>query len=572
MADFKGYNNVYLNVDIKRKNYYYFECNQNDDIHLVLYLYENGVSLNLSDTDTYTIKYVNANNTITNNDMFGGGHSNNDNILSIYFPRNCTLSSGTAHMQVTLNKSDNNVNNKQTSTFPIDIKIIPSVIQGQEVSQNATNLVNNLDEANKKGQEIINNIKDTETKYPSSTQLYKDVQSLKEIGIRNLFRYSRDFSKYWTVSNATIIKNDGSSNSNYRGLTEYTTDKNWGGLRQTVELEKGKTYTLGVYLKCNVSGVRVDFYCTVPSDTTKNYGGLVTNNVSLDTWQRYTVTFIAEETDNTDIRVEPTNIESKGGLLEVCGYTLVEGLYSPQDFFESIDDVYRKQLYSTDDILEQEEGLYQGVCINSPNDSNNWLYEVKEYRNNSNYKKVIAYNVSTHDILENTKNNGTWSGWIHILTSNSKIPATQITGDSTHRFATDSKIKMWDKAATVYVGGGDGLNNPNITCNTVGYDHIDIYFTATNKTNISDFTMSVNGNVVNTETGGGVIYMRYSANRAGTSSWVGILEVAISATSSGAYTEQRLLSVNEKDFTNITFQCTTASDTFSNCTIVLKGY
>ena len=202
------WNEINLNVDIKKKNNRFIEVNQADDIALYINLYCNGQPLVLvEDEDTIIVNYVNANGTVT-------GDSNilksiQQNGVNLYLPRNCTNSYGTAHMQVTINKNNQYTNNKQTTSFPIDIKIHQSVVDGKAVSTNINSMIDNINKATIEGNKVINNIKDTAVKYPPSSQLYADVEDLKirEYGAENLlldsgFNGSIGTGFPWRMANA----------------------------------------------------------------------------------------------------------------------------------------------------------------------------------------------------------------------------------------------------------------------------------------------------------------------------------------------------------------------------------
>ena len=170
------WNEINLNVDIKKKNNRFIEVNQADDIALYINLYCNGQPLVLvEDEDTIIVNYVNANGTVT-------GDSNilksiQQNGVNLYLPRNCTNSYGTAHMQVTINKNNQYTNNKQTTSFPIDIKIHQSVVDGKAVSTNINSMIDDITNAAIKGQQVIGNIEDIADKYPSTSELCDNVLS-----------------------------------------------------------------------------------------------------------------------------------------------------------------------------------------------------------------------------------------------------------------------------------------------------------------------------------------------------------------------------------------------------------
>ena len=167
-----------LKVDIDRNTPISIEVNQADDLRISMYLYKSGVPVNLVEgEDTIIVNYANANGTITSDADIGRKFVGN--MVVIHFPRNCTNSSGIAHMQVTINSNRQYEVNAQTTSFPIDIKIKQSVVDGKEVSKNVNSMIDSMNKANIQGQETIKNIEETASKYPPSSQLYSDVERLK---------------------------------------------------------------------------------------------------------------------------------------------------------------------------------------------------------------------------------------------------------------------------------------------------------------------------------------------------------------------------------------------------------
>ena len=167
-----------LKVDIDRNTPISIEVNQADDLRISMYLYKSGVPVNLVEgEDTIIVNYANANGTITSDADIGRKFVGN--MVIIHFPRNCTNSSGIAHMQVTINSNRQYEVNTQTTSFPIDIKIKQSVVDGKEVSTNINSMIDDINKATIEGKEVIKNIEETGKKYPTSSQLYSDVERLK---------------------------------------------------------------------------------------------------------------------------------------------------------------------------------------------------------------------------------------------------------------------------------------------------------------------------------------------------------------------------------------------------------
>ena len=98
------WNDIHLNVDLKRKNHFNLDVNQGDDLRVYVSLYDNGNPIILVEgEDTVLCNYANANGTITGDSDIGKKITKN--IVILHLNRNCTNSYGTAHMQVTINSN-----------------------------------------------------------------------------------------------------------------------------------------------------------------------------------------------------------------------------------------------------------------------------------------------------------------------------------------------------------------------------------------------------------------------------------------------------------------------------------
>ena len=450
-----GWNNKYLDVDIQKKNLLRIEVNQADDVYFHINLYDNGKPLNLvSGEDTVIINFVNANNTITADSNIGKNF--NKNLLEIYLNKNCTNSYGVAKMQVTINTTKKDVTNRQVTTFPIEIKVNKSIMDGQEVSKNVNSMIDDINKATIEGNKIINNIKDTATKYPESSQLYADVEDLKvrEYGAENLIRDAGfngsigDGFCWKTVNSSTntsVVYAPSLKSGNYITVNN-TSDTEQPGIMQIIEAGNTtkKAYTVE-FLVYSTKGNNI--FVQLDGVGYKKYSVKEENK-----WERVKFTF-NENTYNWATRVLRIFANANSNFL-VADIAMWEGENSFSFKFNSKDCIYDRIKISGKDVLGiNKSGKYAGInCINNPfNDSVTWAYYDVEVHS-STYKKVIAR--SYHSSLEyvNTMNNGTWSGWVN------KSNLSSYTQDSTHRLVSDAEKNKWNMVT------GSGALQQNSYC------------------------------------------------------------------------------------------------------------
>lgn len=434
------WNQINIDVDIKKKNHHYVEVNQADDVCFNMRLYNNGQPLNLVDgEDTIIVNYANANGTVTGDSNIGRTMSKSGAI--IYLPRNCTNSAGTSHMQVTINTNNNKtVFNKQITSFPIDIKICRSVVDGKEVSKNVNSMIDAMNKATVEGNKVIKNIEETATKYPPSSQLYADVEDLKnrKYGAENLlkdagFNGSIGEGFYWKCANQnttyTITYEPALKAGNYMTLSSDTAQP---GIMQTVDiggkLKSSYTVSLRVYGTAgNVVSIALN------GVETKSYTIKSTN-----VWEDVTVTFSTNISNWSDKQLIIFGT-SKSTFL-ITEVAMWEGKNSFSFKFNSKDPIYDRIKISGKDVLGiTKSGKYAGVnCINNPFGNNNeWAYYDVDVHSTT-YKKIIARSYNRNTTYENTLNNGTWTGWID------KNKLASYTQDSTHRLISDAEKNVWN--------------------------------------------------------------------------------------------------------------------------------
>lgn len=472
------WNVIPLELDIKKKNYNFVEINQGDDVCFSIKLYNNGQDLNLVDgEDIIIVNYANANNTVTANSSIGKTMSKSG--VMIYLPRNCTNSAGIAHMQVSINTNNQHTSNKQISSFPIEVKVNKSVVDGQEVSTNVNSMLSSLNNANIKGQQTIKNIEDTAKKYPASSQLYADVDDLKirGYGAENLlkdagFNGSIGEGFCWKNANSdtnlTITYEPALKAGNYMTLSSNTTQP---GIMQTVDtggkLKSSYTVSLRVY---GTAGNVVSI--ALHGVETKSYTLKNTN-----TWEDVIFTFTGVSSWDKQLIIFGT---SKSTFL-ITEVAMWEGKNAFSFKPNSKDPIYDRIKISGKDVLAiTKSGKYAGVgCTNNPFGNNSeWAYYDIDVHSTT-YKKIKAYSYSTNGYYMNTMSNGTWTGWQSPelqafpvgsikLSNNNVNPGTYLLGSTW--------ILVGQGLTLAGVGTGKDKNNVSKTfnagANTGEYQHM----------------------------------------------------------------------------------------------------
>lgn len=480
------WNQINIDVDIKKKNHHYVEVNQADDVCFNMRLYNNGQPLNLVDgEDTIIVNYANANGTVTGDSNIGRTMSKSGAI--IYLPRNCTNSAGTSHMQVTINTNNNKtVFNKQITSFPIDIKVNKSIVDGQEVSTNVNSMLSSLNSANIKGQQVIKNITETATKYPPSSQLYADVEDLKvrEYGGENLLQDSGFLSGNigsgfpWNVYNSNTTAITAASDSAYSGKSvRITSTTGEAGIKQYIIYNRAST---------------VKDFKNAYTASFRIYGikGTVIK-VALSNAQMKTYTIKAENTWEDVVITFDTNINNwdKGFCIVSSSATnfylqdvaLWEGRNAFSFKYNSQECLYDRIRISGQDVLAiTKSGKYAGVgCTNNPFGNNNeWAYYDIDVHSTT-YKKIIARSYNRNITYENTLNNGTWTGWQSPLLRAFPVGSIKLSNNNTNpgTYLLGSTWTLVGQGLTLAgVGTGKDKNNVSKTfnagANTGEYQHM----------------------------------------------------------------------------------------------------
>ena len=152
------------------------------------------------------------------------------------------------------------------------------------------------------------------------------------VGGVNLFQESKTFnSKFWKETNEHVSTafDGGLFNSKYINISN-----NWQGKKQSVYLEKGKTYIISLYAKSSVSNASLSLY------TTKFIGNF-SPNVSNSNYTRYSITFTHDgESGNVSCIIQSSNIGTLVGTISLCCPQIEEGS-TLTSFKQSLNDIER---------------------------------------------------------------------------------------------------------------------------------------------------------------------------------------------------------------------------------------
>lgn len=138
-----------------------------------------------------------------------------------------------------------------------------------------------------------------------------------EIGGRNLFKGSRDFSGVWhNASNGSFFEE-------YKGVHIHRTKTAWLGKSQRISVKSGEIYTFSFYAKSDSENDRIVFYLSHSSTGTPAQGHPNNKYIAISTdYQRYSITIKIASDGIIVPRLEKTNTT---GFLFFGGFKLETG-------------------------------------------------------------------------------------------------------------------------------------------------------------------------------------------------------------------------------------------------------
>ena len=158
-----------------------------------------------------------------------------------------------------------------------------------------------------------------------------------EIGGRNLFKGSRDFSGVWhNASNGSFFEE-------YKGVHIHRTKTAWLGKSQRISVKSGEIYTFSFYAKSDSENDRIVFYLSHSSAGKPAQGHPNNKNIAISTdYQRYSITIKIASDGIIVPRLEKTNTT---GFLFFGGFKLETGAIptdwtpAPEDLIDELSSV-----------------------------------------------------------------------------------------------------------------------------------------------------------------------------------------------------------------------------------------
>ncbi|HGA1493584.1 TPA: phage tail spike protein, partial [Streptococcus suis] len=158
-----------------------------------------------------------------------------------------------------------------------------------------------------------------------------------EIGGRNLFKGSRDFSGVWHNAG------NGSFFEEYKGVHIHRTKAAWLGKSQRISVKSGEIYTFSFYAKSDSENDRIVFYLSHSSTGTPAQGHPDNKYIAISSnYQRYSITTKITSDGIIVPRLEKTNTT---GFLFFGGFKLETGTIptdwtpAPEDWIDEISSV-----------------------------------------------------------------------------------------------------------------------------------------------------------------------------------------------------------------------------------------
>ncbi|HFI0375362.1 TPA: phage tail spike protein, partial [Streptococcus suis] len=158
-----------------------------------------------------------------------------------------------------------------------------------------------------------------------------------EIGGRNLFKGSRDFSGVWHNAG------NGSFFEEYKGVHIHRTKTAWLGKSQRISVKSGEIYTFSFYAKSDSENDRIMFYLSHSSTGTPAQGHPDNKYIAISTdYQRYSITIKIASDGIIVPRLEKTNTTGFlffGGFKLETGAILTDWTPAPEDLIDELSSV-----------------------------------------------------------------------------------------------------------------------------------------------------------------------------------------------------------------------------------------
>lgn len=140
-----------INLDLSKETYASLKCKQNDDLTLFINVYNNGSKYDIEDS-TVILNVLRSNNTFVKQT---GNIIISKNSMLINCIRDVTRVAGLVKMELVMTSK----NNKQRTTFNINLNVIPSVItDNAQASKNVIGVIEDLDNKIMQGAVIVKDV------------------------------------------------------------------------------------------------------------------------------------------------------------------------------------------------------------------------------------------------------------------------------------------------------------------------------------------------------------------------------------------------------------------------------
>ena len=293
---------------------------------------------------------------------------NNDNSTTIKSNKIYLNEQGQS-LEVAFNSLKTHVDTIQDESIDGDLSSVKEQVQSNTTQINVnTSGISTLVSQNEIRKEEIKNLDDEITEVSTDinskyTSLQQDLNGFKTtvgetyttktefngltVGGRNLITGTKDY-RGWTPSNSSYVTLSGE----YNGFVVQEITGNWSYYHipfDNTKMKVGESYTLSVYLKCDVKSPTVYVtFCNWASSGTANTKRITANVTS--EWQRFSTTIAIDKymllnATNYGFRIESEGFDTAGMKLYIAGIKFEKGNKAtdwspaPEDVQNEIDDV-----------------------------------------------------------------------------------------------------------------------------------------------------------------------------------------------------------------------------------------
>lgn len=145
---------------------------QGDTLKLKFNIYENGISKNLTGYSA-DLRWINADNTFVN--IGSTKVTIGENLVTVECDNNCTKAPGTCKFELHLHSSL-----EEDYSFTQEVNVLESVVQGQEVAKNVSNILDDLNDTNNKAEEFVKKNTDIANLSERTTTNENEISQLKQ--------------------------------------------------------------------------------------------------------------------------------------------------------------------------------------------------------------------------------------------------------------------------------------------------------------------------------------------------------------------------------------------------------